>query len=72
MMFCIIAKPRAPLCSFDLNCSDSMIAAGAELLEEEEDAYLFFWYERTRTSSSLNVTSPVCIANYARPYMWNV
>ena len=33
-----------PLCSFDLNCSDTMIAAGAELLEEEEDAYLFFWY----------------------------
>ena len=45
-IFCIvIAKPRVPLCSFDLNCSDSMIAAGAELLEEEEDAYLFFWYE---------------------------
>lgn len=37
------AKPRVPLCSFDLNCADSMIAAGAELLEEEEDAYLFFW-----------------------------
>ena len=44
--FTVIAKPRVPLCSFDLNCSDSMIAAGAELLEEEEDAYLFFWYER--------------------------
>ena len=41
----ITAKPRTPLCSFDLNCSDSMIAAGGELLEEEEDAYLFFWYE---------------------------
>ena len=38
-----------------------MIAAGAELLEEEEDAYLFFWYGRPQTSSNLIVTSPGCV-----------
>ncbi|XP_065913646.1 WD repeat-containing protein 89-like isoform X2 [Dysidea avara] len=35
------AKPRVALTSFDLNCTDTLIAAGAELVEE--DAYLFFW-----------------------------